>query len=78
MNIPLIKPDLPQLDEIREPLDIGDDHDLFEVWDGTPGLALCTKPMTHRRDEFTGILNLPSDFSVKSAEDDSVLLEMSA
>jgi ABC-type polysaccharide/polyol phosphate transport system ATPase subunit len=45
-----------------------DDHGMFEVWDCVPELALCTKPMTHRRDEFAGLLNLPSEFSIKAAQ----------
>jgi hypothetical protein len=51
---------------------IRDDQGLFEVWDCTPEVALCVQPVTHPRDEYAGILNVPSAFYVKSGESDPV------
>jgi lipopolysaccharide transport system ATP-binding protein len=35
---------------------------LVDVWDCMPDLIVCTEPLTHRRDEWAGILNVPYEF----------------
>ena len=40
------------------------DHELVEDWDCVPELIVTTKPVTHRLDEWAGLLNIPCNFSV--------------
>jgi lipopolysaccharide transport system ATP-binding protein len=41
-----------------------DDHELIEDWDCVPELIVATQPVTHRMDEWAGLLNIPCNFSV--------------
>jgi lipopolysaccharide transport system ATP-binding protein len=42
------------------------DHDgLVDAWDCVPELIVCTEPMTHRRDEWAGILNVPCELRLE-------------
>ena len=43
-----------------------EDGNLVEAWDCVPNFVVATKPVTHRLDEWTGILNVPCDFHVGS------------
>jgi len=47
-----------------------DDHELIEDWDCLPELVVATMPLTHRMDEWAGILNIPCNFSVAQREID--------
>jgi lipopolysaccharide transport system ATP-binding protein len=40
-----------------------DDHGLIDDWDCLPELVVATKPVTHRMDDWAGILNIPCVFS---------------
>jgi homopolymeric O-antigen transport system ATP-binding protein len=40
------------------------DHELIEDRDCVPDLIVATAPVTHRMDEWAGLLNIPCDFSV--------------
>lgn len=44
-----------------------DDHGLIEDWDSVPELIVATQPVTHRMDEWAGLLNIPCNFSVVPA-----------
>lgn len=37
---------------------------LVDMWDCIPQLVIATSPVTHSRDEWAGILNMPYDFSI--------------
>jgi lipopolysaccharide transport system ATP-binding protein len=39
------------------------DDGLIDIWDCTPGLLISTLPVTHSKDEWAGILNIPYEFS---------------
>jgi lipopolysaccharide transport system ATP-binding protein len=41
-----------------------DDHEVIDDWDCVPDLIVATVPVTHRMDEWAGILNIPCNFSV--------------
>jgi len=42
------------------------DHGEFlDKWDCTPELLVETNPLTHRMDEWAGILNIPADLKVQ-------------
>ncbi|MDD1777655.1 MAG: ABC transporter ATP-binding protein [Candidatus Helarchaeota archaeon] len=43
-----------------------DDKGLLDDWDCTPGLIVGTKPVTHSKDEWSGILNIPCEFMIKA------------
>jgi lipopolysaccharide transport system ATP-binding protein len=45
-----------------------DDHGLIDDWDCVPELVVATKPVTHRKDEWAGFLNIPCSFSVGPGE----------
>jgi lipopolysaccharide transport system ATP-binding protein len=45
-----------------------DSEGLVDDWDCLPELMVTTRPVTHWLDEWAGILNLPSRFSVSSME----------
>ena len=40
------------------------DRQLIDMWDAIPELIVASKPVTHSRDEWAGILNLPYEFLV--------------
>jgi lipopolysaccharide transport system ATP-binding protein len=44
-----------------------DDSDLLDVWDCSPEMKVCAQPVTHPRDEWAGVLNIPSQFKVEHA-----------
>ncbi|MEM3484204.1 MAG: polysaccharide ABC transporter ATP-binding protein [Candidatus Methanomethyliaceae archaeon] len=41
-----------------------DEDGLVDVWDSVPEMIVATDPVTHPRDEWAGILNIPYQFSV--------------
>jgi hypothetical protein len=41
---------------------------LVDAWDCVPNFVVATKPVTHRKDEWSGILNVPCDFNVGKNE----------
>ena len=45
-----------------------DEFERIDIWDCVPELMVGTKPQAHPRDEWAGILNIPSEFSLSSAE----------
>jgi lipopolysaccharide transport system ATP-binding protein len=49
-----------------------DDEDLVDGWECVPDLLVATKPVTHWLDEWAGILNIPSQFSVIPLEPEHV------
>jgi lipopolysaccharide transport system ATP-binding protein len=46
-----------------------DEEDLIDSWDAVPDLLVGTRPMTHWLDEWAGILNIPSHFSVSQLQE---------
>jgi lipopolysaccharide transport system ATP-binding protein len=42
------------------------DRGLVDDWNCIPELIVATRPVTHSRDEWAGILNIPCDFSIRS------------
>jgi ABC-type polysaccharide/polyol phosphate transport system ATPase subunit len=51
-------------------LSLFDEDGMVEQWDGSPDLLVTTEPVTHPCDEWAGVLNIPSEFSMSSLEDD--------
>ena len=45
-----------------------DDNGLIDDWECVPELVVATKPVTHRKDEWAGFLNIPCSFSVSPIE----------
>jgi lipopolysaccharide transport system ATP-binding protein len=45
-----------------------DEEDLVDGWECVPDLLVATKPVTHWLDEWAGILNIPSRFTVSPLE----------
>lgn len=45
-------------------LSLYDEHGLVDLWEGSPELLVSTPPVTHPRDEWAGVLNIPSEFCV--------------
>jgi homopolymeric O-antigen transport system ATP-binding protein len=43
-----------------------DTHGLLDMWDCLPELILATEPLTHSRDEWAGILNIPCKLSIEN------------
>jgi lipopolysaccharide transport system ATP-binding protein len=41
-----------------------DEGSLVDSWNCTPEMLVATKPVTHPRDEWTGILNIPYQFTI--------------
>jgi lipopolysaccharide transport system ATP-binding protein len=41
---------------------------LLDMWDSLPEMILSTKPLTHSKDEWAGILNIPCELSIRSYE----------
>ena len=52
-----------------------DDQEMLDDWDCAPEFLVATEPVTHWKDEWAGILNIPSRFSVSSMEPISALEE---
>jgi lipopolysaccharide transport system ATP-binding protein len=38
------------------------ENGMIDLWDCLPEMVIATRPVTHYRDEYTGLLNLPSTF----------------
>jgi lipopolysaccharide transport system ATP-binding protein len=49
-------------------LSLYDDFGLVDLWEGIPELFVSAAPVTHPRDEWTGILNIPADFCVSGLD----------
>ena len=43
-----------------------DEEDLVDAWDCLPEMIVATEPVTHQRDEWSGLLNIPAKLSVSS------------
>ena len=43
------------------------DHQMVDAWDSMPEMIVATQNQQHARDEWVGILNVPSKFSVEAA-----------
>jgi hypothetical protein len=43
-----------------------DAGDLIDAWDCIPAMLVATEPLAHPRDEWAGVLNLPSEFTFES------------
>jgi hypothetical protein len=43
-----------------------DNGEMLDRWDGVPDMNIATKSAQHYMDEWNGILNLPSDFSMEN------------
>jgi len=43
-----------------------DEHGLLDDWQCVPEMLVTTEPVTHPRDEWAGVLNIPAEFSVLS------------
>jgi hypothetical protein len=43
-----------------------EDGNLVDAWGCVPNFVVATRPVTHPRDEWTGILNVPCEFNVGS------------
>ncbi len=43
-----------------------DNGEMLDLWDCVPGLTIATEFHQHHRDEWNGILNLPSDFALET------------
>lgn len=41
-----------------------DENGTLDLWDCSPDLLVVTEPLAHAQDEWAGLLNLPSEFSV--------------
>jgi lipopolysaccharide transport system ATP-binding protein len=44
-----------------------DEKGLVDAWDCIPELIVATKPVTHSRDEWAGLLNIPYEFTVRTS-----------
>lgn len=44
-------------------------EELLDLWHCIPELIIATEPLTHPRDEWTGVLNVPCDFHVNRSVD---------
>ncbi len=42
------------------------DDGMIDLWDCLPDLIVSTPPMTHYRDEYAGVLNFPSQFTLRA------------
>ena len=47
-----------------------DEHGLLDDWQCVPEMLVATEPVTHPRDEWAGVLNIPEEFSVLSGSDE--------
>ncbi len=45
-----------------------DDGGLVDMWHCIPELVVATEPVTHPRDEWAGVLNIPYEFVVRSGQ----------
>jgi lipopolysaccharide transport system ATP-binding protein len=42
-----------------------DDGHQLDAWDCVPGMVVAVEPLAHPRDEWTGVLNIPTEFSCR-------------
>jgi len=47
---------------------IYEDHRLLHLWNAIPALNVATPPVTHPKDEWSGLLNLPYEMSIHAVE----------
>jgi lipopolysaccharide transport system ATP-binding protein len=43
-----------------------DEAELLDMWECVPEMVVATEPIAHKRDEWAGLLNIPTDLSVLS------------
>jgi lipopolysaccharide transport system ATP-binding protein len=41
--------------------------ELLDAWDSVPGLVVGTQPLGHSRDQWSGLLNMPYEFSIENS-----------
>jgi len=46
-----------------------DDHGLIDDWQCVPEMLVATEPVTHRKDDWAGVLNIPEEFSISRGSD---------
>jgi lipopolysaccharide transport system ATP-binding protein len=51
---------------------IWDEHGLVDLWDCLPEMIIATEVYQHPRDEWTGVLNVPCEFSIRGSDRISV------
>ena len=54
-----------------------EDKELLELWDFLPEMNIATQVFQHPRDEWNGVLNVPCDFTIRSAEEAPVAAKSS-
>jgi lipopolysaccharide transport system ATP-binding protein len=50
-------------------ISLHDDFGKLDIWDAVPNLIVKTKPVGHPRDEWSGLLNMPSNWVIKHGND---------
>jgi len=45
-----------------------DDHGQVDMWDAVPEMIVATKSNQHPKDEWSGLLNLPSEFNIETPQ----------
>lgn len=50
-----------------------DENVLLDAWECAPEMLVATEPVTHAKDEWAGVLNIPAEFTVISNTKESVL-----
>ena len=50
-------------------ISLHDDFGKLDIWDAVPNLIVKTKPFGHPRDEWSGLLNMPSNWLIKHGND---------
>ncbi|HEV2223910.1 MAG TPA: ABC transporter ATP-binding protein [Candidatus Acidoferrales bacterium] len=51
-----------------------DNGERIDDWDCSPPMFVSTEPRTHRQDEFAGILNVPSEFTIRCLPTEHVVM----
>lgn len=46
------------------------EENLIDIWHCVPELIIATNPLTHPRDEWAGVLNIPCDFQLRGVKSD--------
>jgi len=54
-------------------LSVFQDGEQIEMWDGVPEMIVATESFQHRLDEWSGVLNLPTKFTIQSVDPENVL-----
>jgi lipopolysaccharide transport system ATP-binding protein len=44
---------------------VSNDEGMIDLWDALPELVIATPPLTHFRDQYAGVLNIASEFSLR-------------